>query len=189
MTIRIRLSIVLWTAVVLPSFAGAGEVPPSRYVEDYPVAASKKGLQVEDVADALALGIKHAAINVDLCRLVDVHADDQSAEPAWELDGRRFHFRGDYLAQLDHTIKELSSHGVLVNLIILAYESPDERTNQVMLHPGYDPAAPNHLGMFNTTTPEGRAWLTAVMEFLAERWSRSPTRSLAGSWVLSSATR
>ena len=32
-----------------------GEVSLSRYVDAYPTAASKKGLQVEDVADGLRL--------------------------------------------------------------------------------------------------------------------------------------
>src|SRR5829696_2935079 len=34
--------------------------PHPRYQEPYPIAASKKGLQVEIVDDALALGVKHA---------------------------------------------------------------------------------------------------------------------------------
>lgn len=144
----------------------------SRYVDSYPMALSKKGLQVEDVADALALGIKHSAINVDLCALVDVNANSESEEPYWGFQGQRFFFHASYLNQLDRSIKALSDQGVIVNLIVLAYQSADEYTNEVMLHPQYDPAAPNRLGMFNAATPEGKAWLAATMEFLAERWSR-----------------
>ena len=168
----LKLIVLLIIASAMPSPASAAEVSLSRYVDAYPTVASKKGLQVEDVADALALGIKHAALNVDLCALVDVNADAQSDQPHWDYDGRRFYFNGGYLAQLDRTIKELSSHDVVVNLILLTYQSANERTNQIMLHPQYDRAAPNRLGMFNAATPEGRAWLTATMEFIAERWSR-----------------
>jgi Family of unknown function (DUF5722) len=153
-------------------YAAAYAAPPSRYVDDYPVVTSKKGLQVEEVADALALGIKHAGINVNLCAAVDVNAQPGSDQPHWDYDGERYYFHAGYLAELDHKIRELSSQGVVVNLIILTYQSGDERTNKVMLHPGYDSSAPNRLGMFNSATPEGRAWLTATMEFLAERWSR-----------------
>jgi hypothetical protein len=161
-------------ATLASSFVVAEEVAQPRYVGAYPAAESKKGLQVEDVTDALALGIKHAAINVDLCRLVDVTSEKgaNGAEPRWTSAGRLFNFNVDYLRQLDRTIKSLSSQGVVVNLILLAYESSDAQTNGVMLHPRYDHAAPNHLGMFNAATPEGRAWLTATMEFLAERWSQ-----------------
>jgi len=41
-----------------------------RYQEAYPESVSKKRLQVEIVDDALALGVKHAALNVDLCQLM-----------------------------------------------------------------------------------------------------------------------
>ncbi len=38
----------------------------AKYDERFPRAASKKGLQVQMVDDAIALGVKHAALNVDL---------------------------------------------------------------------------------------------------------------------------
>jgi hypothetical protein len=41
-----------------------------------------------------------------------------------------------------------------------------------MLHPGYDGATPNHVAAFNVRTDAGRAWLSGLLEFLAERWSR-----------------
>ena len=44
----------------------AAETIGSRYNESYPATASKKGLQVEMVDDALALGVKHAALNFNL---------------------------------------------------------------------------------------------------------------------------
>jgi hypothetical protein len=40
-----------------------------------------------------------------------------------------------------------------------------------MLHPNSAKDAPNRLSAFNNRTEEGRAWLKATMEFLAERWS------------------
>ena len=38
----------------------------AKYDEAFPRAASKKGLQVQMVDDAIALGVKHAGLNVDL---------------------------------------------------------------------------------------------------------------------------
>ena len=151
-----------------PICAADGEC---RYVGEYPTATSKKGLQVEDTADALALGIKHAAINVNLSRLIDVN-ERENCEASWKFDGRQYCFNAAYLAELDSSIETLSSHGVIVNLILLAYATDDQRTNKIMLHPRYDQSAPNRLGMFNTATPDGRATLAAIMEFVAERWSR-----------------
>ena len=39
--------------------------------EPYPQPSSKKGLQVQMVDDAIALGIRHAALNFNLAQLID----------------------------------------------------------------------------------------------------------------------
>ncbi len=149
------------------------EVPmatESRHVEDYPHAASKKGLQVEMVEDALALGIKHAALNVNLSQLIDPSRD--SGEPTWEHDGKTFRFKTSALERLDRQIKPLSDRGVIVNLVILAYRSGNEVIDRLMLHPNVDRKASNNLGAFNCATAEGREWFEATLGFLTERWSR-----------------
>ena len=65
----------------------------SRYSEPYPTAPSKKGLQVEIVEDALALGVRHAALNVDLARVI---APNQTrSEDHWQQAGRTFNFNSD----------------------------------------------------------------------------------------------
>ncbi|HTD65599.1 MAG TPA: DUF5722 domain-containing protein, partial [Candidatus Limnocylindria bacterium] len=142
----------------------------SRYQESYPVAASKKGLQVEIVDDALALGVKHAALNFNLSRIIDPQGD--AGSPVWEIDGRRYHFKRSYLESMDQRIKTLSDRGVLVNLIVLTYQSRDPQINRILIHPRCLTNAPNRLGNFNTVTEEGRQWLQAAMEFCAERWSQ-----------------
>jgi hypothetical protein len=147
--------------------------PVSRYVEDYPAAASKKGLQVELVDDALVLGVKHAALNLNLCALVDPAGS--GGQPAWERSGKTFHFREGYLRALDRQVKTLSDQGILVSIILLTYRSGNAEVDRVMIHPQCEVKPPNNLGAFNTATEEGREWLAASLEFLAERWSR-PSR-------------
>jgi len=142
----------------------------SRYREPYPVAASKKGLQVEMVADALALGVKHAALNINLTALFA--RTNESDAVSYPMNGETFRFRRSYLESMDRQIKPLSDARVLVNLIVLTYASGDPAVDRVVLHPHYSTNAPNHLGAFNTITPEGRKWFAACLEFLAERWSR-----------------
>jgi len=150
----------------------------SRYQDSYPEAASKKGLQVEMVEDALALDVKHAALNVDLCKLVDPEADEGDTDEGgteqarWTYKGHDFFFKGAYAARLDRDIKALSSEGVIVNMIFLVGRSKNEAINRHMLHPGLDKSGPNRSATFNSVTTEGRQWLVATMEFLAERWSR-----------------
>ena len=135
----------------------------SRYTGSYPVAASKKGLQVEMVDDALALGVKHAALNFNLSQLIEPRGGRNS--PAWESEGRQYHFKRDYLEGLDQRVKALSDRGVVVTLIVLTYQSGDPEVNRILIHPRCETNAPNHLGNFNTVTDEGRHWLAATLEF------------------------
>ena len=163
---------LLWFSTWATTVAGQER---SRYFDEYPQAQSKKGLQVEMLDDALALGVKHAALNVNLAQLVDPGSSDVN-QPTWEFEGKTFWFHRPYVESLDHRIQELSSRGVVVHLILLVYQSENEEVNRLMLHPGYDRAAPNRLGAFNTKTEESRAWLAATLEFAAERWSRPDQR-------------
>lgn len=155
---RIASAIVLILAICGPG--GAGE---------FPQAASKKGLQVQMVDDALALGVKHAAINVNFSQLVDPQGGADSI--AMESGGKTYRFHRGYVQGLDRRIKALSDSGVLVYLILLAYQSGDAKVNELVLHPRYDRSAPNHLGAFNTVTEAGRGWFAATVELMASRWS------------------
>ena len=142
---------------------------PAIGEDGFPAAESKKGLQVQMVDDALALGIKHAAINVDLCGLADLAQDPSN--PSVTVDGRSYRFQKRILDRLDRTIKPLSDKGVLVYLILLSYQSADPAINKLVLHPSYDKACPNHLGAFNSATAEGRQWFKACVTMLSTRWS------------------
>ncbi len=152
----------------------ADEPITSRYNEPYPQASSKKGLQVELVGDALELGIKHAGLNLDLCRAIDLSGGQDSF--TWEMDGRTYHFKRRFIESKDREIKALSDHGVQVNLILLAYLTGDAAIDKVLIHPDCHAQAPNRLGAFNNRSEEGKQWLRATLEFLAERWAR-PDRS------------
>jgi len=161
------LSAVIFILSAAHSFAQPGT---SRYNEAYPAAASKKGLQVEVVGDALTLGVKQAALNFNLAQLIDLRSDTNN--PTWESAGRQFHFHRSYLAAMDRQIKALSDQGVVVTLIVLTYQSGDPTVNRILIHPQCATNAPNRLGNFNTMTEEGRRWLAATLEFCAERWAR-----------------
>ena len=162
--------LVICVALASGRTSAPAESISSRYTGSYPAAASKKGLQVENVDDALALGVKHAALNFNLSELIEPPGGTNN--PVWELDGREYHFKRPYLEGMDRRIKALSDRGVVVTLVVLAYQSGDPEVNRILIHPGCVTNAPNHLGSFNTVTDEGRRWLTATLEFCAERWSR-----------------
>jgi len=128
---------------------------------------SKKGLQVQMTDDALALGIKHAALNVNLAAFFDMAGAADSFK--YESGGREYFFRKKSVEAID--VKRLSDAGVRVNLILLNYASGDPRVDAMMRPPGVK-EAPNKLFGFNTMTPEGIAALQACSEFLAQRFSR-----------------
>lgn len=142
--------------------------------EPFPKSTSKKGLQVQMVDDALALGVRHAALNFNLAQLVDPRGDTNNL--SWEESGRLFRFQRGYVEALDHQIKTLSDQGVVVSLILLNYVSSDPEIRSLLLHPGYDARCPNHLSAFNTSTPQARDWMSASIRFMAQRWSRPDAR-------------
>jgi hypothetical protein len=111
------------------------------------------------VDDALALGIRHAALNVNFAQLLD------ASDPAQLKPNIR------YLESLDRQIKPLSDADVVVSLILLYYKSGHKALDRLMLHPKYDHAAPNNLTAFNLTTPESAAAYSACIDFLASRYS------------------
>jgi len=167
---RFLSCLVHWALIVTTAAAEPGP----RNSEPFPSAVSKKGLQVQMVDDALALGVKHAALNFNLAQLVDPRGDTNN--PSWTYGGRTHRFQRGYLAGMDRQIKALSDRGVIVSLILLNYESGDPELRRLLLHPGYSTNCPNRLSAFNTVTDEGRAWFAASMEFLGDRWSRPDSR-------------
>ena len=123
------------------------------------------------IDDALALGVEHAALNVDITRLIDPAGD--RGGPGHEREGKRYHFSRRAVERLDQQVKQLSDRGVVVYLILLPYASGDPARDGIMLHPSYARGKKNTgpIGMFNTTTAESTAWLAATVEFLAGRYS------------------
>jgi len=122
------------------------------------------------VEDALELGIKHAALNVNLAQLLELRGTSNSF--AENFRDAEFTFSQRYVEHLDRQVKPLSDRGVVVSLILLCYQNSDPALNEILLHPRYDLAAPNKLGAFNAVTPKGQAALRACVEFLASRYSR-----------------
>ena len=141
----------------------------SRFVQPFPNASSKKGLQVQMLDDAIKLGVKHAALNVDLTRLVDPAGGSNGFVRM--VDGRPVVFHRSAIVALDRQVKTLTDAGVIVTFIVLTYASGNEAHDSVMLHPGYDRKAPNRLGAFNSETEAGVRCLRGCFEFLADRYS------------------
>lgn len=145
--------------------------------------AAKKGLQVQMVDDALALGIRHAALNFNLAQLVDLQGNTNNLP--WTVGGRTFRFQRGYFEALNREVRTLSDSGVTVSLILLCYASGNRELDAVLLHPKYDTRCPNRLGAFNTQTEEGRRWFEASLEFLGHAWSGTvPGQGRVLNWIV-----
>lgn len=170
----------LLCSALLPSFTCLFAEPN---VDAFPHPSSIKGLQVQMVDDALALGIHHAGINVNLTALLDLA--NKPGNPKRRVDGREFSFNAGYLKSLDSQIKPLSDKGVMVYTIMLAYPSKNPEVDAISIHPDARPDYKYSIGAFNTKSPEGRAWLQAVSEELAERWScNHPEHGRVWGWIV-----
>ena len=142
----------------------------------FPAPPTKKGLQVQDVADAQELGTGHAAINVAFDQLMYERPEGTADAVPFESGGRTYWFRGAYLDALDRQIRPLSDDGVLVNLILILYDT--QRPNSAIEHLLHPDAARGQGSVyaFNTKTEDGIAYFTAAMELLTERYTRPDQR-------------
>ncbi len=170
--------------VVVPD-EGDDPIMPARFVEDFtalprrrlpiPRTHSKKGLQVQMVDDAIALGVRHAALNVDLANLFAWNPTPEAI--LYVLDGDRFFFNRAAVAGLDQQVMPLSHAGMTVTLILLNYtNTADQRAAEVTQHPNYSDGCPNHLSAFNTVTDEGLKYYRAAVEFLIDRYTQPDGR-------------
>jgi hypothetical protein len=149
----------------------------------FPHPPSIKGLQVQMVDDALALGIHHAGININITGLYD--ARNLPENPKARVDGFEFSFQRSYLESLDRQIKPLSDQGVLIYLIVIVYPSKNPRIDSVVAHPMARPDHRYSVAGFNAATAEGRAWLKAVSQLIAERWSgANPSSGRVWGWII-----
>lgn len=148
------------------------QIASAQNTDPFPTPPNPKGLQVQMVDDALALGIHHAGINVNLTTLFDAKSKPETSE---------FVFNQGYLASMDRQIKPLSDKGVLVYLILIAYPSKNPAIDAVVLHPGHRKDYQFSVGAVNTTN----GYLDATMNLLAERWSGAhPDHGRVWGWII-----
>ncbi len=145
---------------------------------DYPVADTKKGLQVVDYEDARELGVRHSAINVNEGDFL-MPAPEEGNTIEFEHDGRTFYFRKSHVEKMDETFVGLTDIGCVITFILL--NSPrwkcdiDPAFWEIIKHPAYTGKRDDGTGLisaFNLVTEEGLAYYRAFIAFLTERYTR-----------------
>ncbi|MCW1884519.1 DUF5722 domain-containing protein [Luteolibacter flavescens] len=116
------------------------------------------------------LGISSVTVNVMVHSLVSLAAEPDTVPFQWQ--GRTYHAREKSLAELDTTFLEARKSGVMVSAILLV-ANPAKDANPVVKIIGHPDAHPEGIfSMPNVTSPDGLALYGAILNLMAERWSR-----------------
>ena len=170
-TVPLEMRYVFFSAILGMAAAVAAD-------EAFPQPPGIKGLQVQMTDDALALGIHHAAINVNVTALLE------SGSGAVDGGAHTWKLRESYLASLDGQIRPLSDRGVVVYLILIAYPSGDAARDGVVLHPGAVGGKGYSVAAFNAETEDGRSFLEAAVGAMAARWNGAkPEHGRVWGWI------
>ena len=149
------------------------EILPARYEYPYPEKTSKKGLHVTEAEDALALGIRHAALSVNLGDFMMEYPDGGNTI-YYRFEGKDYYIRRRVAEYIDNCIKPLSDAGVNVNLILMSSQSwltqVSENFWNKIRHPGFEEEGV--AALFDTFREEGCAYYRAFVSFLADRYTR-----------------
>lgn len=159
------------------------DCPGACYVEDmgsslrtmdYPVTESKKGLQVTMVHDAINLGVKHAALNVNLGSFLWCEPVEGDTIP-YEFDGETFYFRRSVVESNDARVRELTDAGVIITYILLNSQTwgwvttPDDLW-EIIKHPGF--CEGGRISAFNLHNERAVRYYMAWIAFLTDRYTQ-----------------
>ena len=144
----------------------------ARYQYAYPEAKSIKGLLVDpnklrgkELED---LGVKQAAYNIMLGRIVGHTSSANHPTIYYEYHGKTYAFNGQTIAEYDLVFSRLTQLGIQTTAIIL---NDWNGGHLDLIHPQARSAGKCPYYMFNASDQAGVDYLAAAATFLAERYS------------------
>ena len=153
------------------------EITCSKRDFEYPVADTKKGLQVWMIEDAIELGVKHVANNANLGDFImPAYVENNTIE--FEYDGKTYFINKEVTERLDKRVKEFTNAGMIMTLILLNSKnwgvSVDDDFWEIIKHPDYEGKIGGRglISQFNVVTDKGIEYYKAFVAFLAERYTR-----------------
>lgn len=136
--------------------------------------AHKKGLAGWDPArfpnELQDLGISAVTVNLMVHSLVSLTPVPGSEPYQWQ--GRTYHARKDVLAAFDSKFIAAQKHGAMVSAILLVANPAKSAEPVVRLLGHPDAVKEGVFAMPNVTSSEGIALYGAILNLIAERWSR-----------------
>lgn len=142
-------------------------LPPAR-------PANQKGLggwTIDRLPNELKeLGITAVTVNLIVHSLLAPAPGPGISHIRWQ--GETYHVRDAAIAKFDKTFKEAARHNAMVSAILLI-ANPAKSKDPLLKVLGHPDAVPEGTyGMPNVTSTEGIRLYGAIMNFMAERWSR-----------------
>lgn len=150
-------------------------VPKYNYAFIKP--STKKGLggysanRDAPVSDLDDLGITSATVNIWVTHFF--RSGPSPENMAFEYMGKTYYVDEKQIANYDKTLLTTAERDIEVSAILLvdkASKAKDPEIGRILQHPDCDPAG--IYSMPNLTTPEGVQYYAAVLDFLADRYSR-----------------
>ncbi len=159
----------------------------SVFVSNGQPPSGKKGLLI-DPAKLLSpeleeLGIKHAAYNIPVSRILGHDNEDVYEAVHYSYQGKDYVFNGRVMAEYDLIFRTLTEKGIDITAIILNDYSPEYPW---LVHP----LARSGIGKspyyaFNGSDGQGAEYLAAIASFLTERYSGVMNgRGVVANWVI-----
>ena len=137
---------------------------------------SIKGIFSENSSDtsyAEDLKANSTVINIDTASLPDMSGKSSFTK---KINGKTYHFNAGAVRSIDSLASAYARKGMNVTAVCVNWS-----LSRVY---GYSEMKDARVSGFNTSENTGRDWFTAVMEFLADRYSRSADTGLIQSYVI-----
>ncbi|TWT82687.1 hypothetical protein CA13_41500 [Planctomycetes bacterium CA13] len=116
------------------------------------------------------LGISAVTVNVMIHTLVQLEPGKDTFPIQWQ--GRTYHAKKNALERLDNGFIEAQKHGLMVSVIVLV-ANPAKAPSPVVKLLGHPDATKDGIfAMPNVTSAEGIGIFGAILNLMAERWSR-----------------
>jgi hypothetical protein len=122
-------------------------------------------------SDLEDLGITSATVNIWINSLF--YSEPSEENIPFEYLGKTYYINKKAVEGYDKTMLSTAKKDIEVSAILLiakAIQSPDKTIGKILQHPDCDPAG--IYSMPNVTTPEGVQYYSAILDFLADRYSR-----------------
>lgn len=141
-----------------------------------PTAASKKGLQVEELSDSLEIGTKHAVINWTLNSLLN---NDAINKMPYTYKGKTYYIDADQIKRNDELVQAYNQAGVRVTIILLLPKDNNSTGTKAMQFGGYPSTK---FSSVKTSTKSGARCFEAIMTYLAQHYGTA--ENLVTGWIL-----